>query len=148
MINNFNEILNSFCGTTFASISNTVKAIWKEEVTKKNEKDETEVETKSNDIDYHVWDGNNDTIEKYLSRAKILLTTSWTIEADLTKKMKITYVYVTPKTQTTQVNYVDVKSGDKTTTHFLITDNENDKFSTSAKDGLSTALHKVTSMLK
>lgn len=31
------------------------------------------------------------------------------------------------------------KSGDKTTTHFLITDNENDKFSTSAKEGLSTA---------
>lgn len=62
--------------------------------------------------------------------------------------MKITYVYVTPKTQTTQVNYVDVKSGDKTTTHFLFTDNEKendkdneyDKFSTSAKDGLSTAL--------
>lgn len=78
------------------------------------------------------------------------------IDADLTKKMKITYVYVTPKTQTTQVNYVDVKSGDKTTTHFLFTDNEKendedneyDKFSTSAKDGLSTALHKVTSMLK
>lgn len=39
------------------------------------------------------------------------------------------------------------KSGDKTTTHFLITDNEKennedneyDKFSTSAKEGLSTA---------
>ena len=49
----------------------------------------------------------------------------------------------------TQVNYVDVKSGDKTTTHFLFTDNGNDKLSTSAKEGLSTAaLHKVTSMLK
>lgn len=129
--------------------ANTVKAIWKEEVTKKNEKGETEVETKSNDTKYYVWDGNNETIEKYLSRAKTLLTNSWEIKADLTKKMKITYVYVTPKTQTTQVNYVDVKSGDKTTTHFLITDNGNDKFSTSAKEGLSTAaLHKVTSMLK
>ena len=137
--------------------ANTVEAIWKEEVTKKNEKGETEVEIKSNDTKYYVWDGNNETIEKYLSRAKILLTKSWKIGADLTKKMKITYVYVTPKTQTTQVNYVDVKSGDKTTTHFLITnnekendeDNEYDKFSTSIEEGLSTAaLHKVTSMLK
>ena len=137
--------------------ANTVEAIWKEEVTKKNEKGEAEVEIKSNDTKYYVWDGNNETIEKYLSRAKILLTKSWKIGADLTKKMKITYVYVTPKTQTTQVNYVDVKSGDKTTTHFLITnnekendeDNEYDKFSTSIEEGLSTAaLHKVTSMLK
>ena len=106
-------------------------------------------EGESEETTYPICDGRNETIEKLLESSKTLLTTSWTIDADLTKKMKITYVYVTPKTQTTQVNYVDVKSGDKTTTHFLITDNGNDKFSTSAKEGLSTAaLHKVTSMLK
>lgn len=113
-------------------------------------------EGESEETTYPIWDGRNETIEKLLESSKTLLTNSWMIDADLTKKMKITYVYVTPKTQTTQVNYVDVKSGDKTTTHFLFTDNEKendedneyDKFSTSAKDGLSTALHKVTSMLK
>ena len=114
-------------------------------------------EGESEETTYPIWDGRNETIEKLLESSKILLTNSWKIGADLTKKMKITYVYVTPKTQTTQVNYVDVKSGDKTTTHFLFTDNEKendkdneyDKFSTSAKEGLSTAaLHKVTSMLK
>ena len=106
-------------------------------------------EGESEETTYPIWDGRNETIEKLLESSKTLLTNSWKIEADLTKKMKITYVYVTPKTQTTQVNYVDVKSSDKTTTHFLFTDNGNDKLSTSAKEGLSTAaLHKVTSMLK
>ena len=106
-------------------------------------------EGESEETTYPIWDGRNETIEKLLESSKILLTNSWKIGADLTKKMKITYVYVTPKTQTTQVNYVDVKSGDKSTTHFLFTDNGNDKFSTSTKKGLSTAaLHKVTSMLK
>ena len=106
-------------------------------------------EGESEETTYPIWDGRNETIEKLLTSSKILLTNSWMIDADLTKKMKITYVYVTPKTQTTQVNYVDVKSGDKITTHFLITDNKKDRFSTSAKEGLSTAaLHKVTSMLK
>ena len=106
-------------------------------------------EGESEETTYPIWDGRNETIEKLLESSKTLLTNSWKIEADFTKKMKITYVYVTPKTQTTQVNYVDVKSGDKTTTHFLFTDNGNDKLSTSAKEGLSTAaLHKVTSMLK
>lgn len=96
-------------------------------------------EGESEETTYPIWDGRNETIEKLLESSKTLLTNSWMIDADLTKKMKITYVYVTPKTQTTQVNYVDVKSGDKTTTHFLFTDNEKDKFSTSAKEGLSTA---------
>mgnify|MGYP000616825291 CR=1 FL=1 len=104
-------------------------------------------EGESKETTYPIWDGRNETIEKLLESSKILLTNSWEIKADLTKKMKITYVYVTPKTQTTQVNYVDVKSGDKTTTHFLITDNEKendkdneyDKFSTSIEEGLSTA---------
>lgn len=41
------------------------------------------------------------------------------------------------------------KSGDKTTTHFLFTDNEKDRISTRIKDVFSiAALHKVTSMLK
>ena len=53
------------------------------------------------------------------------------------------------KIQTTQVNYVDVKGSDTTTTYFIFTDNTKDSFSILAGERLSKAtLHKVTSMLK